>query len=372
MTDPYQEALQQQSRSNETFPFYKFSGTHREIGRQYGEACCDLIKKHRDLAIRRLKADRLPRELLHETILRYRAFVQKYAPYFDEEVEGISEGAGISVADAYLLQIRAEIDNEMKKYTECTTFAVLPEATSDGTGIIGQNADLPAFYKEVGVVVEFVPDDGHAHLVLTPAGQISYIGINSNGMGVFANFLTCDGWKAGFPRYMFSRYALYCDSVSEAIEALRGLERASSRNLIMMDKYGNAVDMENTPERDGLILPEQGILAHSNHYTLPSFAGEEKLTGTELENSRARQDRMQQLLTDNRGKLNASLMKSLLRDRETYPYPLCRMPGDGANGAPDYDIITFASVIAEPSKGQMWVALGPPNQYEYKLYSFTS
>lgn len=368
MSEQIKESLQ-------SFPFYRFRGTHRQIGQQFGEACSDLIKKHRDYALERLNGKfHVSARRLHEAVLQYRPFVQKYAKGFDDEVQGIAEGAGITLEEAYLLQLRAEINHYCRSNTECTTFAVLAEATSNGVPLIGQNCDLPAFYSELGVVVEYVPDDGPATLMLTPAGQVSYIGINDLGVGVFANFLTCDGWRAGFPRYMLSRLALTKGTVEEAIELVRHVERASSRNLIMLDKHGSAADLENTPARDALITPENGLLAHSNHYTAGSLLEEERLHGVELENSRVRLDRMWSLLKENHGKLNVEVMQEILRDRGSYPHCLCQIPGDekvqspGDKGA---DIITFASVIAEPSEGNLWVAIGPPNQFEYKRFTFS-
>lgn len=362
-------------RSRKSFPFYRFCGTHRQIGQQFGEACSELIRKHRDYAVERLNGKfQVSSRRLQEAVLKYRPFVQKYAQGFDDEVQGIAEGAGITLEDAYLLQLRAEINHYCRSNTECTTFAILAEATSNGIPLIGQNCDLPAFYSDLGVVVEYVPDEGPACLMLTPAGQVSYIGINDLGMGTFANFLTCEGWKPGFPRYMLSRLALTKGTVEEGIGLVRHVERASSRNLIMLDKYGGAADLENTPTRDALIRPENGLLAHSNHYTADSLLEEERLHGVELENSRIRLKRMEELLRENHGRLNALAMQEILRDRGSYPHCLCQIHGDekvqspGDKGA---DIITFASVIAEPSEGSLWVAIGPPNQYEYKRYSFS-
>ncbi|WP_025848714.1 C45 family autoproteolytic acyltransferase/hydolase [Brevibacillus agri] len=361
-------------QSSASFPFFRFRGTHRQIGQQFGEACARLIEKHLGYARERLdRRFQISARQLEEAVLQYRPYVQKYAPFFDEEVMGIAEGAGIAVEEAYLLQLRAEINSYFKAQNECTTFAVLAEATSNGVPLIGQNCDLPAFYSELGVVVEIVPDKGPATLMLTTAGQVSYVGINNRGMGVFANFLTCDGWRAGFPRYMYSRLALTAAALVEAIQLVRRIHRASSRNLIMMDKHG-AVDLENTPTREVIIRPENGLLAHSNHYTAAELVEEERLHGVELVNSRIRLERMQRLLQENHGKLNVAVMQDILRDRHTYPHCLCQVPGDeavqspGDNGA---DIITFASVIAEPTEGNLWVAIGPPNQYEYKRYSFS-
>src|SRR5699024_428520 len=107
----------------------------------------------------------------------------------------------------------------------CTSYAVQPEATADGIGVIGQNADLPDFYSQIGVVVEMVFDDMPSVLMLTPAGQVSYLGINDQGLGVCANYVTCDGWRVGFPRYLLSRLALTHESVDDAIAAVRSVPR---------------------------------------------------------------------------------------------------------------------------------------------------
>lgn len=365
------------NRSTKTFPFYRFSGTHRQIGQQYGEACSKLIKKHLDYVLERLqsKANISHIQVIEEAALKYRSYVKQFTPFLDEEIQGVAEGAGISLGEAYLLQIRAEVNRDFRAVNECTTFAAMEEATSDGVPLIGQNADLPAFYSELGVIIEFVPNDGPACLMLTPAGQISYIGINNAGLGVFANFLTCDNWRVGFPRYLFSRLVLTCGSVNEAVVAIRNLHRASSRNLIMLDKHGVSAVLENTPSRDALVTPVNGLLAHSNHYTAESLLNEERLSGVELENSQVRLHRMHTLLEENHGKLNVHVMQDILRDRENYPHCLCQMPGDEAKQSPGdngADIITFASVIAQPTKGQLWIAIGPPNQYEYKCYTFSS
>ncbi|KQL48290.1 hypothetical protein AN963_00245 [Brevibacillus choshinensis] len=355
-------------RSTKSFPYYRFSGTHREIGQQYGESCAALIQKHRDYALERLRSKvQIPSmRALEEEALKYRPFVQEYAPFFDEEIQGIAEGSGISLGEAYFLQLRAEIYHHFDTTDECTTFAVSPEASKDGAPLIGQNADLPAFYSEVGIVVEYVPNDGPACLMLTPAGQVSYIGINDAGLGVFANFLVCDGWRIGFPRYLLSRLALTKTSVNEAVALVQSVHRASSRNLILLDQTGKSLDLETVPTHTAAIEAVNGLLAHSNHFVAESMVGEERKTGEDLENSRVRLQRMRTLLESKHGQLDVEAMQELLRDRETAPHTLCRMPGDFG------DSITFASVIAEPSKGNLWIAIGPPHQYEYKCYSFSS
>jgi hypothetical protein len=209
--------------SGRHFPYFRFSGSHVEIGRQIGESCRDLIHQHLDLAVSRLEANAgVSRAAAIGEALMYRPFVQAHARFFDEEIEGLARGAGIELGEAYLLQLRAELAEVRppaggEAGDECTSFAVLPAQTSNGIGLVGQNADLPAFYRDIATVLELVFDDMPSVLMLTPAGQVSYLGINNRGLGVFANFLTCDGWRRGFPRYLFSRLALTAECVEDAI-----------------------------------------------------------------------------------------------------------------------------------------------------------
>jgi hypothetical protein len=356
------------------FPFHRFAGTHRQIGEQFGEAASDRIRRHRDLALARLQSrSRIAPGVALAAAMRYRPYVQEHAAFLDEEIQGVAAGAGISLEEAYLLQLRAELAKPPatrpagETGDECTTFAVLADATANGVPLVGQNADLPAFYGEISIVMEVVPDDMPSVLMLTPAGQVSYIGINDQGVGVFANFLTCDGWRVGFPRYFFSRLALTHDSVDAAIAAIRALPRASSRNMIMLDSKGTAADLETTPTRDARLDPVDGLLTHANHYVADALLDEERSPANQVANSRVRQARMSELLSEKRGQLDAAVMQEILRDRACYPDTLCRQPGDD----PSADIITFASVIAEPSLGQMWVAVGPPDAPPNQRYAIS-
>jgi isopenicillin-N N-acyltransferase-like protein len=362
---------------DQTFPSYRFAGTHREIGRQFGEACAEAIHEHRARVVSRLRNQvGIDHQQALALALDFRPIVTKYAPFFDDEIQGMAEGAGLTVADVYALQLRAELAVLAKHQSpadagetgdECTTFAVLPEATANGIGLVGQNADLPAFYRDVAVVVELVPNDGPRLLMLTPAGQVSYIGINDRGLGVFANYLTCGGWRLGFPRYLLSRLALTHGTVAGAVSAVRAVPRASSRNLIMLDTGGSAVDLETTPTDDGPLLPVDGLLAHANHYLADNLLAAEQSPARHRENSRIRYQRMSELLAAARGSLTAATMETICRDRANYPDCLSRAKADDATS----DMMTIASVIAEPALGQVRVAVGPPHEHHYQLYSFS-
>lgn len=363
------------------FPRFRLAGSHREIGRQFGEATGPLIRHHLDRALERLETGgRLSRGAALTVAMSYRPYVRAYAPFLDDEVVGVAEGAGLTLEEAYLLQLRAEAATPTTDAPapllagpddgpdECTSFVALPDLTADGQPLVGHNADLPHFYQEVGVVLEIVPDDGPSVVMLTPAGQVSYIGMNQHGLGVFANYLTCDGWRVGLPRYFLSRVALTQPTVDAAIAAVRAIPRASSRNLVMVDAQGGAADLEMTPTRDARIEPTEGLVAHSNHYTAPDLLPEERTGDEYVRNSKLRLQQIRALAIERRGRLDVETAQEVLRDRTCFPDTLCRMPGDWDGR----DVMTFASIVARPASREMWVAVGPPNQHEYQRHAFTA
>ena len=354
-----------------SFPLYRFSGSHRAVGQQYGEACRDLILQHRDLALERLqRKSNLSYDDVMERTLWYQPWVDHAAPFFSQEILGLSEGANITEAEAWLLQLRAEVAivTEDEAGDECTSFIIEPPATSNGIGLVGQNADLPAFYRNIAIVAEMQFDDIPSILMLLPAGQLSYLGINDAGMGVSANFLTCDGWRVGFPRYFFSRMALTKRTADEGAAVVENLHRASSRNMMLLDREGNGLNLETSVTESARLYPENSLLAHANNYQSEEMQHAERSAGVGLTNSRGRYESMNSMLQSWHGQLNVEVMKEVLCDRTDLRACVNRHIGD----IPELDSMTFASMIMQPSVGKMDIAVGPPDENDYVTYAFTT
>lgn len=352
-------------------PVLRLRGSHREIGRQYGEALRDTIRRHLDAGLALLAQRRgLDAGAARSQALAYRNAILRDAPFFDEEVRGLAEGAGLDYADALLLQLRAELNPSravaQPADAECTTFAALPPATVAGAVYAGQVADLPVIYAGLGVVLEIAVPGEPALLMFTPAGQLSYIGLNDRGLCCFANYLHCDGWRIGMPRYFLSRLALAETSVPAALARLRAVPRASSRNLLLADVSGRVVNMETTVEQDAELLPMQGLLAHANHYVSPALAPCERGGADFLANSRRRHARMDALLRAGHGTLDVPRLQAVMRDREGVPDCISRAPGDGEEG-----VQSVAGVLASPTAGCLWVADGPPHLHEFLQVHFS-
>ena len=180
------------------FPFYRFSGSHFQIGQQYGYACRELININLNLSLKHIqeRTDASREQILNTTLL-YRPYILRYAPFLDEEIQGITASTGLTMEEIYFLQLRAEVQASFatsydgNPVMECTTFAIAPTGTSDRQPLAGQNADLPSFYSDICIVVEMISKDQPPVLMVTPAGQVSYIGMNQAGLCVFANYLVC-------------------------------------------------------------------------------------------------------------------------------------------------------------------------------------
>lgn len=356
---------------NDLLPTYRFAGSHREIGRQYGAACREPIRKHLFMALERIRArsgwtvgDAI------DQALTYRAVVMQHTPFFDDELQGLADGSGLSLGEAYLLQLRAELNPSTaiaEETPECTTFAVGSTGSAGGGIFAGQVADLPVAYRDLGVLVELRTPEQPAILMYTPAGQISYIGINSAGLACFANYLHCEGWGMGVPRYFLSRLAMRCTSVAQAMDRVRAVPRASSRNLLMADASGVIVDLETTVTEDAVVLPEQGVLAHANHYMAPTMLQHERGSQDFLRNSKLRHARMNQLLQQGRGQHTLDTLQAITCDRAGAPDCISRSENDGEDG-----VMSVAAVIASPTLRQLSAAKGAPHCHQFQAFGFSA
>ena len=187
--------------------------------------------------------------------------------------------------------------------------------------------------------------------------------MNSSGVAVFANFLASGGWRPGFPRYLFTRLALEERSARAAAKRLTELYRGSSRNVLLADA-DEVLDLELAVDEWAIDEAADGIVVHANHHVTAIEHLEEASDGY-LANSRARHDRMAELVAAAAGRLDVDTAAAILRDRAGVPDALCRAPTDRSD---DDDTITVASTIADIDNRRLWIAIGPPHTGTYHEY----
>jgi len=346
------------------FQHHRLQGTPREVGRQHGEALRSMIRAHLELIYTQgAQRSNLVPETARRWALAFGPMIGDAAPHFLEEIEGVAEGAGIERAEALLLQVRQEVAHVARFGAvdlECTSFAVSGPYTRAGTTFAGQNADLAGGIEAFSAVLTFAVTGKPAVMMLVPAGQISYLGISSEGLSADANFLRSAGWRTGFPRYLLTRLAIEQPTLKAAVDAALTPRRASSRNLLLADRTGAMVDIETTAQEHGLAWGD-GCLVHANHHVLPGMGGHETATAEERHNSGCRQDRIAALMEEHRGRIDATVLKTVLRDHANRPHSICAHPGERVS-------YSFASIVSDLEAGAMEVAVGPPCEHDYVRY----
>lgn len=207
-----------------------------------------------------------------------------------EEIEGIAMGSGFSVNEILALNCRTEIlpptflgmettnsDAARRKNTalgifaigECTSVAVAGSRCADGNTRVAQNWDWIGFQRSNVLALRVLRDaPWPSFLTLTEAGILAKIGVNDHGVAAGLNILraTNDREQPGIPVHIFQRMALDCASVDAVVLLAKSLAFAASSNAILGDATGNVCSLEYSPSGAAAILPDQGVVAHTNHF----------------------------------------------------------------------------------------------------------
>jgi len=349
---------------HESLPLVKVSGSYYEMGVQHGKQCSKTIRIFVDSLLDVIQKRSAGTGINPEDVLtathKFLPYMEKYAPYLVEEMNGIADGADLPREKIYLCNLRGELTYQRPR--ECTTFALLPEITVDNSILIGQNVDTPGRQESQGIMLHLSPKTGPSILTWTRAGTLAHVGINSHGFARVGNGLVSTQWRDyGVPSYLMWRRILEQKSVEDAVQLVTETKRAKSGNLLLADGE-SIVDIETTALEHRLLKPQNGFIVHSNNYLHPDLEKYDRLST--LADSAKRAERIAELIRSRKGKVSWETTESWMQDHTGYPNSICRHPSRAS------EVKTIASVIAEPSKGVLHVCRGNPciNEYnEYKI-----
>jgi isopenicillin-N N-acyltransferase like protein len=297
--------------------------------------------------------------------------IAAFHPAALQEMRGIAEGAGAGFDSILAINCRSELmfaaARKGRVPSECTSFAVAPEASADGHMLLGQNWDWVPFARDVCVLVEARRDDGPDYVTVVEAGMLVKVGFNASGLGLCTNTLVnaVDAGRRGVPYHIMLRALLDAESVDAASATLHSAERALSANYLVADKSGAAANFETTSGGASgvhVTRPDGGLLSHANHFLCPAYAAADAYVGNSP-HSLTRLASMRSALGG--AGLSVERMQEVLRDHEHAPNGICGHPDPKAH--PLYARTTVASVVADLSAGEAWVTNGPPcgAQYEH-------
>lgn len=333
------------------------AATPYEGGLQYGRQAETKIRAGLD-DYRRLFAETADGdwESIRERALAYVPVVEGLFPELMDEARGIADGARVSLDAIMVLNCRYEI-TKFPRPRECTSFAVLPEA-SGGRTFVGQNWDYRAGIVDQVVILRVEEPDGTRIVGLAEAGQVIRNGFNSRGIGLCANNLQSvdDGPEAALPVTFLRRKVLSCPSFDEAVRQVAEARRAVSCNFMIASSEGRAVDLEAHPGGADRLEPVGGILTHANHFVC-------RPERDALARS-PRDERLRELLLRRWGSVDVPHIMASLCDHENYPRAICRHPSD-VSVRPGRRSLTVASVIYDFEGGLAHVCAGPPCEGEF-------
>jgi len=336
------------------YPLYRARGTHRELGRQHGEQAVRQIK-----AFVEVLSARQSREQFRRRAAQFQPIFDRYCPHLLEEIRGLAEGAGVTLEEAMACSIRGEMRNAPAE--GCTTYVIGRRGAADRQIIAGQNSDMGSEMIPLSYVLHLQPQGKPEVLMWTFGGMLGYHGMNSSGVAHFENALGGGPRnRFGLPHYPAERMMLECSSLEQAIDVMRKMPLASNANYVLCDGQGNIADLEATTEGPQILRDQDaGYFAHTNHFLSPPYATAENFKQS-LADSFPRQDRIDSLIKSRYGSIEVDDIKRFLSDHSGYPASICRH---------DSRMVTVASMISEPARRRMHVAVGNPCQHRYVTYS---
>jgi len=350
--------------------FIEAAGTHREVGRQIGEAARDLVA--RGLAAYEERFAVLAGFDLAEAVERSRAYLrpaEQYLPQVVDQIRGLAEGASAPFQHLFALNCSEEFtcaaDRAWPRPEHCTSFA----AAAGGRVVSGHNEDWYPDDVE-NVVVRKVtlrgPGawSGVSYLSVGPAYDLPVTGITSRGFTSAANTVYFRDERVGVPNTCLVATVLEQADLEGARDLIAGAPRARGSNHLLCDAGGRIWDIETTAER--LAFMEGGVLfTHANHYVSPELAPED---ATGSEGSPKRRARAEELLAQGveAGVDLVELGKTVLSDHANAPFSICAHWNDDD---PDQDqSVTTASMVWEPAEGRAHIACGQPCASAYVAF----
>lgn len=287
----------------------------------------------------------------------YVPLIREQMPEILSEAEGIAAGAGIPFEDLMVLNTRYEI-TKFPAEKECTTCAVLPQASEGEKTFLVKNWDYRAGILDNIVILRIKEPDGSQVIGLSEAGQLIREGFNSHGIGLCNNSLQSvyDSRGEGIPVTFLRRRVLSCKTFADAKNLLKTTKRSVSNNMMLASAEGKAVNIEAYPGGCDILEPENGILTHANHFTVnPALNA--------LEDS-PRGERLASLLEEKRGSVSSDYLKKCMSDHENYPKAICRHPSDVSIPLSRRSM-TVAGMIIDLTESVVHICAGPPCEGEF-------
>jgi hypothetical protein len=352
--------------------FLEIAGAPRQRGRAYGEGLRTLVGerdrrwRHEIETHGKIGADVFIDRFLQQT--DFLPAIDRWTPDLRDEVRGIAEGAGLPYRAVLAAQF---MDEEWwfqrHAHAHCSSFG----AAGDGQAtLLGQTMDLPSWmdgYQTLLLIRGAKP--GLDAYVVTAAGMIALMGMNSRGLGVSVNTLLQLSHAAdGLPVAFVTRHLIETAALPEAEQFVRGVRHASGQNYVIGDAR-NVRDFECSADVIAEHAGDSGRVWHTNH---PLANHNLRAERTEpwwehkMRDSTTRLAALERRMADG-APFSADSARAMLASRDSREFPVSQ------EVAPESDGCTFAAMVAELGpKPRLAVAAGAPSQHPFAVFDFAT
>jgi len=345
------------------FPFFEITGDSYEVGRRHGEVLREEIHRQLKEALQTAtqQGGLNPEEALGWAVDQLPKIEVVGGMAWIDELRGLADGAQISMAEAAALQVRPGTGFMPEG---CTSLAVSGESSATGFPLGGQNRDLVPAYRGRMCVLLLRPRGRSALLMHSVPGELGGVGVNAQGVAVFANSLwsrTGRNWQAP---PITRRAILECTSADQAADRVRKMDGPAVGSFLVIDPCGRIRNLEIFPQALAVITPDSGVFAHANH-CLDARLQPHEVGQLPSPGSWSRCTRMQTLLDGADGRVSVEEIKRMLADHSSRPEPICRH----ATTATEWE--TTSALIVEPVSRTLHLSYGPPCEARYASYKIS-
>ena len=349
-------------------PLIEISGSHREMGRQFGEAAREQVQHSVANAQILISSAYHTLELSWEGARiqsrKYLPFAEERYPQYVDELRGIAEGANASFDDVVVLNAMEAVTMDALHLTRCTSLAVNEERTADGHVLAAHNEDwLPEDEGDV-LIISARPEKEPPFLAMTYGGLLPNVGINAYGIAQLIDTVYPSDPRIGMPRLVVARAVLASRRISGAIGRMLIPHRAAGYNHLLVHESGEMYSIEVSARNFEILYDDDGYIVHTNHYLDPKMKEIEK-DPEELLSSRVRYFRAVRLLRQNQ-KHTIKSLQAIQKDHVNIPNSICN------HAIEDLDPLdrekTINAMVIDLTAREMHIAWGNPCRNAYHTF----
>ena len=356
------------TRHIDPIPMIKVQGSHREMGRQIGEAFQEQIHHHINNTHTLIDASFTTLELTwtgaQNQARKYMPFAQERYPHYVEEMIGLAEGAGVPFEDVAVVNALEAVTIDALHLSKCTSIAINEQKSLNGHVYAAHNEDwLPEDEPDV-YLIHADPSDEPPFLAMTYGALLPNIGFNAYGIAQLCDSVFPDDSRIGIPRVIVSRAVLATKTPGDAIREALVPRRAAGYNHLLVHESGELYNVEVSARRFAVLYSMDGYLTHTNHYLDPNMQSIEA-DSDELVGTRVRYFRANRLLSQV-DKHSLESIQNIQRDHINYPNSICNHAEDVLT--PLDREKTVNALIIDLTERAMHIAWGNPCLNLYHTY----